>query len=80
MTRLGRGRGGFGGIGFFAGRDAEELLAVGALHQLAADVVGDGEELAAAEIGTEELNRHRRTALPWSLSAEWGAALKKHGY
>jgi hypothetical protein len=30
-------------------------LAVLALDELAADVVGDGEELAAAEVGTEEL-------------------------
>jgi hypothetical protein len=51
-------RGGIRGVGLFAAGDAEELLAVVALDELSADVVGDGEELAAAEVGTEELYRH----------------------
>jgi len=68
VTGFGSGscrRGSFGGVELFAGGDAEELLAVVAFDQLAADVVGDGEELAAAEIGAEELYRHVLTALPW---------------
>ena len=60
MTGLGGGCGGgrSGKFGFFIAGDAEELLAVVALDEFTADVVGDGEELSAAEIGTEELYRH----------------------
>ena len=51
--RLRLGGGGRRGLG-----DAEGRLAVLALDQLAADVVRHGEKLAAAKIGTDELDGH----------------------
>ena len=62
MSRLSCGAG--GSWGFLGVGDAEHRLAVLALHQLPADIVGDGEDLATAEIWADELTRHNGNSTP----------------
>jgi hypothetical protein len=54
LLGLGRSEGGLG----LGKRDADHGVAVLALDELAADVVGDGKDLTALEIGAEQLNGH----------------------
>src|SRR5688500_15908904 len=58
--------GGGGADGFLLARlgDPEHRRAVLALDQLAPHFVRDGENLAAAEVRTDQLNRHNALSLP----------------
>jgi hypothetical protein len=54
LLGLGGSEGGF----WFGEGDSDHGVAVLAFDELAADFVGDGEDLAALEVGAEQLNGH----------------------